>query len=64
MKNQKRIRFRIPLPKQTGGPQTTRKGKRGYNRKNQRRKTRQILEETDRNSASSFLLLTEPMGGR
>jgi len=29
---------RIPLPPRTGGPQTTKKGKKGYNRKLERSK--------------------------
>lgn len=29
---------RIPLPQQRGGPQSTKKGKKGYNRKRQKKR--------------------------
>ena len=31
---------RIPLPRKTGGPQTTKKGKKGYNRKREKGRLR------------------------
>ncbi|MDP2669137.1 MAG: hypothetical protein Q8P07_04865 [bacterium] len=36
----KKILGRIPLPRQTGGAHTTKKGKRGYDRKREKQKIR------------------------
>ena len=44
---------RLPLPKQKGGPQTTKKGAKGYNRKrNKARLQKQIRSDSNRNGFS------------
>ena len=49
MKREKRsnpiARMRIPLPRQTGGPQGTPKGKRGYDRKAAKKELRQTAQD-------------------
>lgn len=49
MKREKRknpiARMRIPLPRQTGGPQGTPKGKRGYDRKQAKKELRKAAYE-------------------
>lgn len=41
----KRIIGRVPLPKQTGGPQTTKHGERGYQRSKNRKVIKKELED-------------------
>lgn len=47
----KKILGRIPLPKQKGGPQTTKKGKRGYNRKRDKKHWQNKLRQTNNDGA-------------